>query len=122
MKFAVGLWDYLWGDKVTIEIAGPDNELIKRKVTKRWFEVMQREGKMRELENVVRVHMLHVLNGYNIQNWVIGQDIDAETVEKFRDSESDDIYAMTHYKDGEEQTQMLARNLWEKARREMDAA
>jgi hypothetical protein len=32
----------------------------------------------------------------------IGENIDAEAVEEFRDSESDDIYTMTHYEDGEE--------------------
>ena len=121
MRFAVSLWDYLFGEKVTIEIPGPENEVIRRKVTKKRFEAMQRQGKMTKLENVVRVHMLHVLRGYTILNWVIGEDIDAERVQKFRDSESGDIYAMTHYEDGEEQTHLLTKRLWEQSRRKMDA-
>ena len=122
MKLAVGLWDYLFGEKVTIEIPDPPNELKKRKVTKKWLERMEHEGLMNKLENVVRVHMLHVLSGYTTQHWVIGEDIDAETVEKFRDSESDDIYAMTHYEQGEEQTHILRKHLWEESHRKLDAA
>ena len=120
MKMALGLWDYLFGQEVTIELTGPDNELIQRKVTKKWIESKQREGKMVKTD-VVPVHVLHVMNGYTIQHWTIGEDIDAEAVEGFRDSESGAIYALIHFENGEEVTHLMAKHLWEESRRKLDA-
>ena len=120
MKMALSLWDYLFGREVTIELPGPDNELIQRKVTKKWIESKQREGNMVKTD-VVRVHVLHVISGVTIQHWSIGEDIDAEAVEKFRDSESGAIYAMVHFENGEEVTHLMAKHLWEDSRRKLAA-
>ena len=84
------------------------------------LNALQREGKMVKTD-VVPVHVLHVMNGYTIQHWTIGEDIDAEAVEGFRDSESGAIYALIHFENGEEVTHLMAKHLWEESRRKLGA-
>jgi len=121
MRFSVGLWDSLFGDRVTIEVPSRNGQVIKRQVTKRWLEQIQKEGKAREIkEPLVRVHMLNPV-GNTTQHWKIGQDIDQAAVDKFRDPESGDIYAMTSFENGEPQVHLLKRDLWEAARQAMDS-
>ena len=122
MKLAVGLWDFLFGKEVPFEIPGPADESKNRKATEKWIAKKQHERQLEHLGDAARVHMLDGKSGYTILHWTIGEDIDAEAVEKFRDSETGDFYAMTHDEDGQEQTHLMPRHLWEEARRQMDEA
>ena len=55
MRFSVGFFDWLFGEKVQIELPGGRT----RTVTQRWLEEMERQGKARNVSNEkVRVHLL----------------------------------------------------------------
>ena len=102
MKFSVGFWDSIFGEKITIEIPSPNGQITKRKVSKKWFYKMKDEKQIKELkEEIIRVHMINPLAGDSIENWTVGKDIDSETVNKFRDSETGDLYAMTSFENGQ---------------------
>lgn len=121
MRFNTGFFDSLFGEKVTLEIPGDDGRIIKRTVTKKWLEQMQRQGKMSPVSQpVVRAHVLSP-SGYSVQNWVIGDDIPADTCERFRDSITGDIYVMSFFEAGTERTQVITKPLWEEARKMLDA-
>ncbi len=95
MRFSVGLWDALFGKKVTCELPAPDGQIVKRQVTKKWLDKMQQAGEVKQIdEPLIRVHMLHP-SGNTVEYWTVGKDIDQETVDNFRDAESGDIYALT---------------------------
>jgi hypothetical protein len=120
MRFSVGIWDSLFGEKVTLEQPDQDGKTMRRQVTKKWLKTMQQEGKIRELR-VVRVHVLHPFGNRDLE-WVIGQDVDQETVDQFRDSETGDLYAVTHFEEGQPTTSVMKKSFWERARVVMDRA
>jgi hypothetical protein len=120
MRFSVGIWDSLFGEKVSLEIPGHDGTIIRRQVTKRWLESMQQGGKMTQIPSV-RVHLIHPAGNRDL-DWVIGTDVSQETVDRFRDSETGDLYAMTYFQAGEPKMTVLKRSFWEKTIQLMDTA
>ncbi len=118
MRFSVGFWDALFGEKAEVEVRAPDGRPVRRKVTKKWLELMQRQGKMMQVQrdpSQVRVHMLHVVHGYSEEWWTIGRDVDADTVRQFQD-EAGDLYAITAFEDGEPKVAVLKKEIWERGR------
>ena len=120
MKFSISLRDELFGERLEIETPRPDGSVMKRSVTKKWFERMQAEGKISNIDKpLIQVHMLHVVNGYYVDTWTIGEDVLAQTVEKFRDASTDALYAMTFFKDGKPEMRVMAKSLWDEAKSQM---
>ena len=50
MRFAVGLFDHLFGEKVSLEVPTSDGQTRRRTVTRRWLEQMKRKKKMQEVD------------------------------------------------------------------------
>ncbi len=116
MRFAIGLLDYLFGEKVTLEVPGEGGELRRRKVTRRWLEQVERDGKMaRAAGEVIRIHHLG-LNGYHLEHHEVGANLPEELVQRFRDPTTKDMYAMSFLENGEPQTHFLMRDKWEAAK------
>ena len=116
MRFAVGLLDYLFGEKVGLEVPTSDGQTRRRTVTRRWLEQMKREGKMQRVDGeLVRVHHLG-LHGYEVEHHVIGQDISPDMAQRFRDPQTQDMYAMSFMENGEAKTCFLKRDKWEAAK------
>jgi hypothetical protein len=119
-QFAVGFLDSLFGEKLRIDLPGPNGAVRERTVTKKWFKKMQREQKIREVtEPVARAHVLSPA-GYRIQHWVIGREIDRQQWERFRDADTGDLYVLLSFEAGEPRQHVLARQLWEEAKIQMD--
>jgi hypothetical protein len=119
MAFAVGLSDALFGERVEVNLRAPDGSPIKRRVTTKWLEQMERQGRMSRIErdsSQVRVHMLHPSSGYSVEVWTVGTDVDAETVRQYQD-EGGDIYAITAFKDGKPRVAVIRKDLWEEGRK-----
>jgi len=122
MKFSIDFWDVLFGEKITIEIPGPEGKIIKRKVSKKWLEKMKSEGQAKEIKDeMIRVHMINPVSGDSIEHWTIGKDIDEETVNKFRDPETGDLYALTSFENGQPKRSVLKKDFWEKSKKLMDS-
>jgi hypothetical protein len=121
MRFSTGIFDSLFGEKITIELPGSDGQIIKRSVSRKWFEQMQHEGKARQVtEPMIRVHVLSP-GGCKVEHRVVGRDVDAQTCEKFRDPTTGDVYALTVFEHGQPKTYFLAKHLWDEAKAKMDA-
>ena len=113
MRFAVGLLDHLFGEKVSLEVPTSDGQIRRLTVTRRWLEQMKREKKMQEVDGeVVRVHHLG-LHGYYAEHWVIGQNISPDMAQRWRDPQTNEIYVMSVMNKGEKQTYFLKRDKWE---------
>jgi len=120
MKFSISQNDELFGERLDIEVPGPDGQLVKRSVTKKWFESMQAQGKIsRVTEPMVQVHILHALNGYFVDHWVIGKDVDATTVATFQDAATHALYGITYLRGGNPETKILTKADWEKAKSQL---
>ena len=124
MRFLVSFWDAVFGEKLELELPGPDGRLIRRRATRRWLEAMKSRGQARDVtESKVRVHMLDPMASqhYRVEYWTIGTDIPPATVQQGRDPMTGDLYAITVYEAGKPRIQGLTRQLWEVARGQMDA-
>jgi hypothetical protein len=133
MRFAVDFWDWLFGEKVFLEL--PSGRT--RRVSKRWLEKMEKEGKARQINGeVIKVHILDpyadlpsVLNlgsekigHYRVENWVVGEHIESEVVKKFKDPETGNLYVLFTVKEGfaEPRCMVLRKSVWETAKSKMD--
>lgn len=122
MKFSVGLFDELFGKRMELEVPTKDGRVVKRSVTRKWFEKMRADGKMSRIDKpVIRVHMLDVAQGYYVATWVVGRDVAEETVKKFRHTPTDALYAMTSFKDGKPETHVMLKELWYETKVRLDA-
>lgn len=49
-KFSIGFLDSLFGEKIQIELPGPTGETVQRTVTKKWWDRMIAEGKIKRVD------------------------------------------------------------------------
>jgi len=132
-RFSVGLWDWLFGERVEIQLQTGQS----RSVTKKWIEKMEQSGKMKQIDDhLIRVHILdpsaglnHLLSEdtvrqghYRQEFWTIGEDISEETVSTFRDSKTDSLYILMARRDGNDDVSpyILKKEIWDEAKRQMD--
>jgi hypothetical protein len=98
----------------------PDGKVVKRSVTRKWLEQMQAEGRISQVDqSVITVHMLDVVKGYYVTSWIVGTDVTDETAAKFRDASTDALYAMKLFRDGQPQTHVLVKHIWDEAKQRM---
>jgi len=134
MKFSISIIDWIFGKKYEIDMG--DGK--KRFVTAKWLERARSLGLANEVHSeVIKVHILDpyaelpsMFNPemeepgyYRREYWIIGKDITADTVAKFKDPTTGDLYVMyTNINDGEGIKPLaMTRELWENARNEMDS-
>jgi len=51
MKTHTGLWDALFGEKVTLEVPSDNGDSTKVVVTTKWIDKMEREGRIKKVES-----------------------------------------------------------------------
>ncbi len=118
MKFSVGLIDELFGERVTLEIPGPDGRTVTRQVTEKWLAKMVAEKRMSRInQRTVSAHILDPDRGYFVETWIVGEDIDPELVEDFEDKKAHAIYVMTSYKKGKPYSKVMREDLWRQAKK-----
>lgn len=139
MKTSVGIWDALFGERVTLEIPSPNGSIKKVAVTKKWVEKMEREEKMKRVSSpTVKVNILDPMGGvrfdqfddpadfmdalgepkdeHRIEYWTIDEQVSQEQYEDFLDPKTKELYAITNYEDGKPATFLVRRTLWVQAR------
>ncbi len=117
-RFDVGLWDRWFGERITIEGTGPDGRPFERSVTKKWLDQTETAERITPVAGI-EVHMLDAAKGYHVLSWIIGEHVSEETVDNFKDEETDAIYAMTSYKEGEPETAVLRKDVWDTLKRKL---
>jgi len=113
----MGLFDSLFGKKVTLNLTDSGGKPIKRVVSEKQLEQWKSEGKISELPTI-RVHILDPM-GSHTANWQIGKDISEEIVAKAKDPATGDLYAMRVYEAGVPKTSVLPKEHWLKAKSAM---
>jgi len=112
MEFSLGFLDAIFGKRVILEFSNPEG-VRKVSVTEKWFKEMKHKGHISPI-STVRVHVLN-LTRIDVMKWVIGKDVSQEDLEKFRDTSSNDLYAITHFEDGKPVINLMKKVLWEYA-------
>jgi len=142
----MGFFDRLFGKKTTIQLPKPDGSVREVKVTVRWFEEMERLGKVSPVDGqTVKAHILdpqaglgqalglaeeeleelemsNAVETYRVEEWTIGNEISAEQYRDFRDPGTRDLYVLIVYKAGKPSTHLLRREIWIQARTAMEDA
>lgn len=124
MKTWDGWWDYLFGERITMIITDDSGKKREIKVTKRWLEKMQAEGKISESkEKYVTGHVLDPLADkmeYEI-SVCVGKDIPDDVYNSLKDEETGDIYYLIVYKNGKQNWSAIKKELWILALNEMNS-
>ncbi|MGB4115378.1 MAG: hypothetical protein WBK51_02390 [Polaromonas sp.] len=67
----------------------------------------------------VTAHLLDPKTGHTTQEWIVGKDVDAETIAQF--AEDGNLYIAIAYRSGEPTLTVVNRAKWISARMEFDA-
>jgi hypothetical protein len=72
---------------------------------------------------IIRVHILdpYAEDGYVVTNWSIGEEINQDLVDKFRDPETGDLYVIFVYEEGEKRTVLLKKEKFNEAFEQMNS-
>lgn len=106
----MGLWDSLFGKKVTIQGQDENGNPFEKQVSEKQFREWERDGLLSKQE-VVEVHVLDPKGSYTA-HWKIGEDIPADVVEKFKNPATNKLYALTVYEAGNPKTSVLPHAKW----------
>ena len=121
MNFSIGLLDSLFGDWVTLRVPGPNGEIIRREVTKKWLKKMEAENRFSQVnDEVVHVRILDPA-GEIFHTWTIGKDVEPEIVEQWADKKSNTIYMINGYKSSEVDSYFVSKDIWEELKRDFDS-
>lgn len=115
----MGLWDALFGKKVTIQGQDQAGNPFSQNIPERQFNEWKAQGKLSKVE-LVDVHVLDPKGNYTAR-WEVGKDISADIVQKARDPESNALYAMTSYEAGEPKTIVCLKKQWLELKQQFDA-
>ena len=113
----MGLFDSLFGKKVTLNLKDNAGNPIQRVVSAKQLEQWKAEGKISVLPTI-RVHILDPM-GSRTAEWQIGKDIPEAIVAKSKDPATGDLYAMTVYEAGVPKTSVIPKAYWLKAKAAM---
>lgn len=116
MHFSVGIMDTLFGRRITLEIPDINGNIVTRSVTQKWYERVQ-SNIGNAVTGIVKVHMLDILRGYQVIYWIIGHDIQQDTVLQYMDPETGELYAIYYFELEESRLQLISKRIWESAHR-----
>lgn len=115
----MSIWDSLFGKKVTIQFRDDTGNLVERKISEAQLKELEASGAISKTQ-MVEVHVLDPKGNYSTR-WEIGKDIAADIVEKAKDPQSDALYALTTYQNGEPQIHVCKKAQWLEAKAKFDA-
>ena len=104
----MGIFNILFGKKVTLEIPDENGNIVKRKVSKKFLDECIEQGKVKP---IITVHILNPIKGYYTAEYVVGEHIKKEEVDEFADSKGD-IYMCVYYEKGEPNWLLLKEKIW----------
>lgn len=113
MPFSVGILDTLFGQRLTLEIPDSQGNIVRRSVTKKWYELVRNGNKLNDTEpQVIKVHLLDMIKGYQIVHWVIDDDIDKNTALRFQDETTGELYAIFYFDTDQPKTEITNKKAW----------
>lgn len=124
MKFSTGIFDSMFGAKMTIQIKQENGIMKDVVVTKAWWENMKKgkEGVFKVVRRGSQTATAHILDpqkpGYTQETWTAGVHIKLEDMEKC--SENGNLFVIDYYDKGIPQRKVVSRSDWIKAEAHFD--
>ena len=108
------------GGNMEIEYVDEQGRKQTKRVSKRQFEARMSEavadGKA-TVHDACQVHILNPMTGKRVENWIIGQQVNRESYDNFKDRDGN-LYAAIHYKKGEPNLILVQKPIWEQFARQ----
>ena len=101
-----------FGKKVEIQVPDGNGGQKTVKVSQKEFDRWIAEGKMRLVDKVALVHVSDVMRPNYTTQWIIGENIDEETYERFK-GKNGDLYVSIHYRGGKPETNIVSKTMWD---------
>lgn len=123
MKFNTGIFDAMFGEKMTIQIEQGNGIMKDVVVTKAWWDKTQKgkEGVFKVVKlggQSVTAHILDPKTGYTQETWIAGTHMKLEDMEKW--SENGNVFAIDYYDKGIPQRKVMSRSDWNKTKAHFD--
>ena len=101
----------LFDKKVEIEFTDENGIRRTRKVYKKDLDKWEREGKISRTDSI-RANIAG-LSGIRVEDWIIGEHISQEAVEKFIDRTTGEIYVGEFFEKGKPKQFLMQKVEWE---------
>lgn len=107
----MGLFNKLFGEKVEVNYTDQNGTNRTKKVSKSDLDQWKSEGKMTELKTV-KVNIAGI-NGVRIEKWTEEVNVPKETIDKFLDNSTGELYVGEYFEKGEKKQVVMKRDQWE---------
>lgn len=107
----MGFFKDLFGKKVEITVTDENGISRTKQVLKSDLEQWERDGEISKMKTI-RVNIAG-LNGVRIEEWTIGIEAQKESIDKFADKSTGELYVGEHYKEGEPIQHFMMKDAWE---------
>lgn len=117
MKFNTGFFDGFFGKKTMVQVPQDDGTTKQVTVTEAWLKKMQAEGKisMSAIPSVVPFHIIGP-DGSETRHLQVGVDIPEDQYKRLADPATGDLYGLTVYENGTQNTSVIPKQVWESAK------
>ena len=138
----VGLWDRLFGKRITVDMPLPYGGTKSVTVTEKWMELMETKRKARDISSqMIRVNIIDdsaqigaetddpeklldsiLSSGPTIRKevWHVGVSVPQEVCAKLADPETGELYGIARIQNGTKGVKLMQRKLWEVARQAIE--
>jgi len=123
MKYHTGLFDKLFGKKVTLRVPQDDGSTKELSVTEAWLSKMEAEGKVGIEDLSSKKIPFHVIgpDGSETRQLTVGEDIPHAQYEKLADPETGDLYGIMVYENGSPRTNVVSKPMWGQVKSQFDS-
>jgi diphthamide synthase (EF-2-diphthine--ammonia ligase) len=110
----MGWLSSLFGETIEIEYRDEQGRLVKKRVSKKQFDEFTEKALAEGKATIYEGCDVHIIDpdGYRVEKWIVGKDIEQENYDKYKDKNGF-IYVMIHYENGEPNTTLLKREIWQ---------
>jgi hypothetical protein len=108
-------------EMVCVEIPNDNGVMEKRYVSKKWFDEMVGKNKIKKVDvEVIKANILHPFKGCYYEFWKIGKDISEDLVDKYKDTDTNELYIFNLFKNGEEKIMCVKKELWDQGKKQIE--
>ncbi len=107
----MGLFKNLFGKKIEITVTDENGISRAKQVLESDLKQWERDGKI-SMMKTIKANVAG-LNGVRIEEWTIGVDVSKESIDKFADKTTGELYVGEHYKKGEPIQYLMMKDAWE---------
>jgi hypothetical protein len=108
---AMGLFNKVFGKKVEVTLTDKDGISRTKQILKSDLNKWERDGKLSRMKTIKA--NVAGLSGVRTEKWTIGIDVPKESVDKYADKLTGELYVGEHNEKGEPIQYLMMKDAWE---------